>query len=105
MTLTFLGVFSAFKVINYLDIQWSIWLINVLSVLMLLPIIPIENPNKKLTEASRRKNKSQAMIITFLCFAVSVILIVLGVEEGVIISITMLSVAVLAVTGKIVNKK
>lgn len=104
MAAAFAGVILFTYILNMFHINWSILLINVLSVLMMLPIIPVENKNKRLTELKRKKNKQQGIIIIFLLFSASVLLLILKRQEGIVISITMLSVAVLAVIGDKVNK-
>lgn len=105
MLISFASVFICTWIIGKLSIQWSIIPIIIISVLMLIPIIPVENPNKKLTDAVRKKNKIYGIIIIFLCALSSIILTIYRVQGGIVIALTLLSVAVLAVIGKMVNKK
>lgn len=105
MLVTYMSVFVFSQIIKILSAQWIILPVIILSALVLLPIIPVENPNKRLTDAIRKKNKVLALITIFLCSLTAIVLTVIYIHGGVIITLTLLSVAVLAVMGKIVNKK
>ena len=72
--------------------------------LIMLPIIPIENPNKKLDADVKQKNKKIGIIVTSLFAMLSIVLTVYNIQEGAVISFTLLSVAVLAMVGKILNQ-
>ena len=74
------------------------------SILIMLPIIPIENPNKKLDADVKQKNKKIGIIVTSLFAMLSIVLTVYNIQEGAVISFTLLSVAVLAMVGKILNQ-
>ena len=67
-------------------------------------IIPIENPNKKLDAKVKQKNKKIGIIVTSLFAMLSIVLTVYNIQEGAVISFTLLSVAVLAMVGKILNQ-
>ena len=73
-------------------------------ILIILPIIPIENPNKKLDAKVKQKNKKIGIIVTSLFAMLSIVLTVYNIQEGAVISFTLLSVAVLAMVGKILNQ-
>lgn len=103
ITYTFVFVFS--QIIKIISTRFIAFPIVIISVLLLFPIVPVENPNKVLTVAVRKKNRVLALITISLCSLVSLVLTVLNVTGGVIINLTLLSVAVLAVIGKIVNEK
>ena len=79
-------------------------IINSISILIILPIIPIENPNKKLDAKVKQKNKKIGIIVTSLFAMLSIVLTVYNIQEGAVISFTLLSVAVLAMVGKILNQ-
>ena len=79
-------------------------IINSISILIILPIIPIENPNKKLDAKVKQKNKKIGIIVTSLFAMFSIVLTVYNIQEGAVISFTLLSVAVLAMVGKILNQ-
>ena len=79
-------------------------IINSISILIILPIIPIENPNKKLDADVKQKNKKIGIIVTSLFAMLSIVLTVYNIQEGAVISFTLLSVAVLAMVGKILNQ-
>ena len=79
-------------------------IINSISILIMLPIIPIENPNKKLDADVKQKNKKIGIIVTSLFAMLSIVLTVYNIQEGAVISFTLLSVAVLAMVGKILNQ-
>ena len=79
-------------------------IINSISILMMLPIIPVENPNKKLDTDVKQKNKKIGIIVTSLFAMLSIVLTVYNIQEGAVISFTLLSVAVLAMVGKILNQ-
>ena len=103
ITYTFVFVFS--QILEIISAQFIAFPIVIISVLLLFPIVPVENPNKILTDSVCKKNRVLALITISLCSLVSLVLIVLNVHGGVIINLTLLSVAVLAVIGKIVNEK
>ena len=77
---------------------------SIYGVLIILPIIPIENPNKKLDAKVKQKNKKIGIIVTSLFAMLSIVLTVYNIQEGAVISFTLLSVAVLAMVGKILNQ-
>ena len=77
-------------------------IINSISILIMLPIIPVENPNKKLDV--KQKNKKIGIIVTSSFAVLSIVLTVYNIQEGAVISFTLLSVAVLAMVGKILNQ-
>lgn len=104
MLVTFISVILLSELIQLNGGLWSIIVMNIISLSLLLPIIPIENPNKKLSEKVREKNRREAIIILLVLFFVSIILFSLRKQMGIIVATTMLSVAVLAVIGKIVNE-
>ena len=79
-------------------------IINSISILIMLPIIPIENPNKKLDADVKQKNKKIGIIVTSSFAVLSIVLTVYNIQEGAVISFTLLSVAVLAMVGKILNQ-
>ena len=79
-------------------------IINSISILIILPIIPIENPNKKLDAKVKQKKKKLGIIVTSLFAMLSIVLTVYNIQEGAVISFTLLSVAVLAMVGKILNQ-
>lgn len=104
MFTSFVSVFLCTWIISNLSVQWIIIPVIAISVLILLPVIPVENPNKKLSEEKRKKNKIYGIITIFLCSLLSIILTAYRVQGGIIIALTLLAVAVLAVIGKAVNK-
>lgn len=79
-------------------------IINSISILIMLPIIPVENPNKKLDADVKQKNKKIGIIVTSSFAVLSIVLTVYNIQEGAVISFTLLSVAVLAMVGKILNQ-
>ncbi len=79
-------------------------IINSISILIMLPIIPVENPNKKLDADVKQKNKKIGIIVTSSFAVQSIVLTVYNIQEGAVISFTLLSVAVLAMVGKILNQ-
>ena len=104
MFASFVSVFLCTWIISDLSAQCIIIPVMVISVLILLPIIPVENPNKKLSDERRKKNKIYGIITIFLCSLSAIILTAYKVQGGIIIALTLLAVAVLAVIGKVVNK-
>lgn len=79
-------------------------IINSISILIMLPIIPVENPNKKLDADVKQKNKKIGIIVTSSFAVLSIVLTVYNIQEGAVISFALLSVAVLAMVGKILNQ-
>lgn len=105
MILTYLSVYLSVK---FTEAYYTIFLgviIGIISLFVLIPIIPIENPNKRLSKDTKEKNKKSGIIVTFLYCTAAVILTCFGIQEGAVISFTMLSVAILAIVGKINNEK
>ena len=87
------------------DAAYAAFMLNFISVLLVLPVIPVENPNKPLSSEVRQKNRTQGLIIVFLFTVSAGVLISFGIQEGVIISLTVAAVAVLAEAGKIINER
>ena len=105
MISTFLLVFISSKLITAASIEWIVIPISILSLMAILPIVPVENPNKILDENKKKKNKVYAIITALLFLNGSNILTILNRNEGIIITLTVLSVAVLAVIGKVIYSK
>ena len=99
MFASFVSVFLCTWIISDLSAQCIIIPVMVISVLILLPIIPVENPNKKLSDERRKKNKIYGIITIFLCSLSAIILTAYKVQGGIIIALPLL-----AVIGKVVNK-
>lgn len=105
MLSTFIFIFLAVKFsAQYYTTIWSL-LISFVSIITLLPIVPVENPNKKLDKKTREKNRKVGILITCFFAILSIILSFCKIQVGAVISFTILSVAVLAVIGNIVNKQ
>lgn len=105
MLLTFCAVcIITYITSEYYNVTWSI-IIFVVSALTMLPIIPVENPNKMLSPRMRRKSKCMGITIMILFAGLSVVLSAYGIRVGMVISYTVLSVAILAIIGKIYNRK
>ena len=65
----------------------------------------MKNSNKKLDAKVKQKNKKIGIIVTSLFAMFSIVLTVYNIQEGAVISFTLLSVAVLAMVGKILNQE
>lgn len=66
---------------------------------------PVAHPNKELNSKEKKANKLFAMITTLFCILISIILILLGYKEGLIISLTLLAITILMYIGMLTNTK
>lgn len=105
MLATFGSVMIIFYILKRFNVQWLAVMISIMSTAAVFPIIPVENPNKPLNTQTRQKNKRQGIITVLLFTAAAAVLTAFGAEQGVIISLTLTAVAVLAFAGKIINEK
>ena len=105
MLVTFACVLFASDIfIKYCNFTGCI-IITGISMLMLFPVIPVENPNKKINDRLRKRNKILGMVTVCLFTALALILTAYKIREGVVILFTILSVATLALIGKIINNR
>lgn len=73
----------------------AVIILNIITVTIMALFAPVENVNKFLSEQEKKVNKLIA-VITSACLAIiSVILIVVGIDKGVNISVTMFAAAIL----------
>lgn len=105
MLATYISVTALYYAAVRFDAAYAAFMLNFISVLLVLPVIPVENPNKPLSSEVRQKNRTQGLIIVFLFTVSAGVLISFGIQEGVIISLTVAAVAVLAEAGKVINER
>lgn len=79
--------------------------INIISLTVIVCHSPVENVNKPLNDRQRKINKRKAIIASLLCFALSQIMIIADIDEGVTISLTLAAVAILMPIGLAVKKR
>lgn len=102
MLITFsavLGVSSFVAAVPY--VWYVILVINLVSVAIIGILSPIRHPNKRLTEKQRKMNKIKSIILSSVLSVVSLVLAHFYLYEGVVVSITILSVTVLMIIGLI----
>lgn len=75
---------------------------NIISVFIIILLAPIENPKKKLTINRKKKNKRKAIIVSIIMSIISYIF--LEYYYGVVVSVTLLAVAILMIIGLIYGK-
>lgn len=78
--------------------------LNIVSVIIIGIFSPIKHPNKSLTQQQKKKNKFKAIITSFVFAIISSVLIIIGADEGVTISITLSAIVVLMGVGILVQK-
>lgn len=106
MIITFISVFAISNIVA--KAHWNLVgciLINSLSVVTIAILAPVIHPNKILTEIQKRKNKIKSIITSLIMTVVSIVLVLLDVDGGVTISITLLAVIVLMIVSLIMHRE
>ena len=78
---------------------------SIISMITVICFAPVKHPNRQINRTETAANKFFAVLITFLLSILSVFLTLFNIREGVIISLTMLSVAFLIPIGIVANKR
>ena len=71
----------------------------------MLAFSPVRHPNKELSATEEKANKLFSLITTFLCSILSIILSAYKLKIGLIISLTLLAIAILMYAGLLTNRK
>ena len=106
MIITFISVFAISNILA--KAHWNLVgciLINTLSVITIAILAPVIHPNKILTEIQKQKNKIKSIITSLIMAVVSIVLILLDIDGGVTISITLLAVIILMIVSLIMHKE
>lgn len=74
-------------------------IINTVCITVIGTLSPIKHTNKSLTAQQQQKNKRNAIIISLIFFVISSALAIMGIYEGITISITLTAVVVLMIIG------
>lgn len=75
------------------------------AVITMLKFAPIRHPNKELTNKEIQANKLFSLLTTLLYTVISIILIAIGCNAGLVISLVLLAIAMLMYIGLLVNGK
>lgn len=106
MVVTFITVSILSNIFTNCSIKLVIcMLINFLSVVVIAIWAPVMHPNKILTAIQKRKNKIKSIIISSISSVISTVLILLDVNKGITISITLLAVVILMIISLIMYKE
>jgi len=77
---------------------------DVVSLIVISIMAPVKHPNKVISEKMRRINKIKAIVSATVQSIISIFLIVLGREEGLVIFFTLLAVVILMIIGYILQR-
>ncbi len=100
MIITLISVLDFTVIIESVHL-WILVLCLIGSAVILFPLIPVKHPNKTLTENQKRKGKVKG-ICTYIFFSgCSIILCEFNKRAGVLINLSLMSVTILAIVGKI----
>lgn len=106
MIITFITVFALSNILT--KCYWNLlgcMLVNFLSVVTMAILAPIMHPNKILTAIQKQKNRIKSIVMSFIMSVISTVLILLDVDGGVTISITLLAVVVLMIVSLIMYRE
>ncbi|MBR1970244.1 MAG: accessory gene regulator B family protein [Clostridia bacterium] len=106
MIITFISVFAISNIVakSHWELVWCTS-INILCVITMAVLAPVIHPNKILTEIQKQKNKIKSIITSFIMAVISIVLVLLDVDGGVTISITLLAVIVLMIVSLIMHRE
>lgn len=100
MIITLISVLG-FTVIAESFPLWILILCLIGSAIVLFPLIPVRHPNKTLTEEQKRKGRIKGICIYIFFSVCSIILCEFNKRAGVLINLSLMSVTILAIVGKI----
>ena len=105
--MVFIGTYISIFCVSAIFNNWLIASVicNIIAITTVLLFAPVRHPNKELSEREKRANKLFALIATLFFTLISIILILFGCKEGLIISLTLLAIAVLMYIGMLTNMK
>lgn len=96
MVLTYISVeFLSLSISNLRIERPTVIILNIIAITIIALFAPVENVNKLLTEQEKKVNKLIAIIASVCLAIISVILVVIGIDKGVNISVTMFAAAIL----------
>ena len=103
ITFAFVMLFS-YILSNSIYEENAVWIINCICVIIIGVLAPVKHPNKSLTQKQVKRNKLSAIIIALIMAAISIMMVNAGIYTGIIMSVTLISVAVLMVIALIVQR-
>lgn len=80
-------------------------LCNCFAFITMVLFAPVKHPNKSLTEKEAKANKTFSLIATLSCVIFSILLTAYERKEGLVISLTLLAIALLMYVGLLTNRK
>lgn len=107
--LTMLGIFLSIhilsKILNDINPIW-LFLILIICFAIIVLLVPVKHPNKTLTEKQIDKNRKIGIII-FLLFGIASFAVrgILGVQDGIIICLSLCAVTALAIIGTFTQQR
>lgn len=101
---TYLLILMTGKIINDNLLTYTI-IFNLIALISMIIFAPVRHPNKELTDIEAKANKLFALLTTFIFSIASIALTILERKEGLIISLTLLAIAILMYIGLLVNRK
>lgn len=99
---TYLLILIASKILHNM-IAYTV-IFDIIAIITMFVFAPIRHPNKELTFKEIKVNKLLSLLTTLLFTAVSIILVVIGRNEGLIISLILFAIAILMYIGLLTNK-
>ena len=105
--IVFIGTYISMICISAVLHRWLLvsGVCNLIAFATMYLFAPIPHPNKELNSKEKKANKLFAMITTLFCILISIILVLLGCKEGLIISLTLLAITILMYVGMLTNAK
>ena len=103
LIITYLFTYYACKVIPQNFYSWFSLGAILLAIICEILFAPIDSQNKRLTEKKKKEFKIKGLIITTICSVVCLLLLLLRNKASVMVSMTLLSVTILLIIGKIKN--
>lgn len=92
------------KILNAYLMLYSV-ILNFITFATMFAFAPVRHPNKELTPVEIQANKLFSLLSTLLYSIASIILIILGRKEGLVISLSLFAISILMYVGLLTNRK
>ena len=105
LAVTYLSTYFACKVIPENLYLWFSVVVICLAFIFIFLFAPLDNPNKRLNKEKKNKFKIYSLVITTIISLVCLWLLIAENKNAITVSMTLLSVVILLIIGKIKNRR
>lgn len=101
----FLGIYILSKALNDINPIW-LFVILIICFLVIVMLVPVKHPNKALTKKQFNKNRKMGIVIfSFFSIASFAVREIIGVQDGIIICLSLCAVTALAIIGTFTQRR